>query len=218
MFMKKISLQYLIILFNVVVFINPVNSLANICKNATDNFYYPEKSVIKSSYFEKYLLGKKSGIYYIHAIKTTSIDFLKLVDVLENMEKYSEFMTGYESVNVQQTGSNKFLTRIDFISPFFNISSRFTNEVEIIKYPHSYQQCWNQLADDDSRITGKNKNSPLVNYGFWELQNRGIEGTRISYHLAIKPPISMPLFIYKMLVKRTYVRTFDRILKRADSL
>ena len=200
------------------ILLSPAKSLAGICQGVSEKFYYAEKVAIKSSYFEKYLLGKKKGIYYIYAIKTTKTNFLKLVQVFKNMDKYPEFMPGYKEINVRKITETKLLTSILFDPPRFPIISRFTNEVEVISDISNYQQCWRQLADGDSLLEEKNKNAPLINNGFWKLKDLGQNGTRISYHLAIKPPISLPLFLYRMLVKNTYEKTFSRILKRADSL
>jgi len=216
--MKKAKTLYLAPLLTALILLSPNNALAEICLDIIDQFYFAEKSSIESSYFDKYLIGKKNSIYYIHAVKTTETDFNNLVEVFKDMDQYPKFMLGYKGIKVRHTSDAIKLTRILFDPPKSPFISQFTNEVEIVSEHSYYLQCWNQLDENDSRVEDKNKNAPVVNKGYWRLHNLNNEGTRISYHIVIEPPISLPLFLYRMLVKNTYVNTFDRILKRAEYL
>lgn len=216
--MKKVKIQNLLPLLTIAILLKPVNTLADICQEVADQFYFAEKSSVETSYFEKYLLGKKKDVYYIHAIKTTKTEFNKLVQLFQDLDSYPEFMLGYKDIKVRHLSETDKLTSIKFDPPLSPFTSQFTNEVQAIIEQDSYQQCWRQLAENDKRLEEKNNNAPILNKGYWRLNNLGKEGTRISYHIAIEPPISMPLFLYRMIVKDSYEEIFDRIIKRADSL
>lgn len=195
--------------------LSPINAFADICKRVIGAFYFAEESPVKNPFFDKYLIGKKHGVYYVYASKTTEINFSHLVSVLQEFNRYPDFMLGYKSVKTRQMTDTTLLTSILFSPPLSPFTSQFTNEVEILSGLNHYQQCWRQLPEDDSRIEEKHRNAPIVNSGYWALEKLRNNGTRISYHSAIKPPIPLPLFAYKFFVRNSYVETFERIFEEA---
>ena len=146
------------------------------------------------------------------------ISFFRLVEVLQDINSYPSFMLAYKAIKTRQVTDSELLTSILFDPPLSPFTSRFTNEVEIISDFNNYQQCWRQLPQDDSRVEEKYHNAPIINKGYWQLESLGKSGTKISYHGAIKPPIPLPLIVYRFLVQNSYEESFNRILKKADQV
>jgi hypothetical protein len=80
-----------------------------------------------------------------------------------------------------------------------------------------YKQCWQQLAEDDERVLEQFESAPKVNRGYWQLENLGDQRSKLTYHSIIRPPLPVPLWLYKFTVENSYVDTFKKIINRAKA-
>ena len=58
------------------------------------------------------------------------------------------------------------------------------------------------------------KRAPLVNKGFWWLMKKDNEEIEISYFSMIQPPLPIPAWLYKQIVKDSYEEVFRKLILR----
>lgn len=109
------------------------------------------------------------------------------------------------------------LTGIEFRPWFSPFVSRFTTEVQKIYEYREYRQCWLQLAPDDPGVLESFENAPSVNRGFWWLIDRGDGFVDMHYFSVIRPPLSLPDWLYKLIVKNSYQDVFEAMIKEAGA-
>lgn len=194
----------------------PPSAFAGICESNQTSFYYAESSEVDIGYFEKYLIGKRRGTYYIFAVKTVDVNFSRVVNVFQDMKNYPKFMLGFKSITVKRLSDSEILADIHFDAPLSPFVSTFTNEMEIQSNDETYLQCWQQLKEDDPRVIEKYRFAPLRNEGFWHVEKLSDNRTRISYNSVIKPPVWIPKWAYQYFVKNSYVEMFRGIIQRAN--
>lgn len=128
-------------------------------------------------------------------------------------------MHGYGAIKVVEESESEYLTSVHFVAPLpiVHFESVFTNEVEIQSDVSVYKQCWQQLPEDDERVLEEFEGAPKVNRGYWLVENLGNHRAKLTYHSIIRPPLPLPLWLYKFVVKNSYVATFKKIIKRTES-
>lgn len=194
----------------------PFPVFAGICSHVESLKNFAEADKVESSYFDEYFIKEEEGVFYIRSKKRAQLAFPSLEQVMNALERYPEFMPGYKAIKVKRKPNGIILTAIRFRAPFSPFESRFTNQVEIKNHVGLYEQCWQQLEEDDPRVVESYKSAPLVNKGYWRLEKRQNNEVDISYMSVIRPPVPIPAWLYTFVVKSTYSEIFEKIVNRAE--
>lgn len=195
----------------------PAIVAAGICKDNQTLLELDEKDRVSSDYFDSYYISSKKRAYYIYASKRVPLKLPTLTRVMEDYTAYPEFMPGYRAITMERNTDGNLLTGIEFRAKFSPFTSRFTTEVESSREALEYKQCWLQLKSDDARVIEAFENAPRVNRGFWQLIDRGDGHIEMNYFSVIRPPVPIPGWLYKIIVKGSYLEVFDAIIKQANS-
>jgi len=201
-----------ILLFSV-----PVISSAAICDDNEALLKLSDDNRVRHDYFDDYYISRHKGVYRIFSRKRLKLDFSTLVRVMDRHEDYPAFMPGYRQIKVHRNPNGQVLTAIRFRSTFSPFTSRFTNRVEMEHNEVEYQQCWHQLDENDELVIEEFAKAPKINQGFWRVVGLDNDLVEITYFSMIKPPVSIPGFLYKRIVKGSYQEVFERLIERTRS-
>ena len=191
---------------------------AGICDDVQVLFQASESDRVDSDFFDAYHVTRKKGVYKIYAKKRVDLKISSIIAVMNNLEAFDKFMPGYKDILVRKNPNGEILTTIEFSPSFSPVDSLFTNEVEIEELATWYQQCWRQLDSKDKRVTEKFDNAPETNSGFWNITKTGDGYVEITYFSAIQPPVRIPGFLYKWILKNSYQDAFQALIKRTADI
>ncbi len=201
-------------LFLLTIIFFPAFANAGICTGVESSDVFTEHHRQNNDYFNIFLIRKENKIYYVRAIKLVRISFLPVVDVLNNLDEHSKFMPGYRATKVIRKNDGRVYTGIKFQADFSFFESHFTNEIEVNQTDDRYQQCWLQLDANHQEVIEKYKAAPLENSGYWLATRQGDNLVEIRYFAVIRPPVKLPLFLYRYIVKKSYQQLFESLLLR----
>ena len=204
------------IVFGIVVALLPLIAKAEICAEieALKNFSANDR--IKSDYFDEYSVSRKAGVYHVYSRKQKRLEFSNLVAVMARFEDYPRFMPGYKGIQVKQGTKGEVLTAIRFRPAFSPFTSQFTNRVEIVDIDNEYKQCWSQLDEKDEQVIEDFKSAPLTNKGIWRFIKKKPGVVEIHYFSVIEPPLSIPGWLYRKIIKNSYEEVFKAIISTAQ--
>ena len=188
---------------------------AGLCEDNQALLDYADDDRVASDYFDAYFIARHGKVYHIHARKRVELDFATLLRVMETHEEHPDFMPGYRWIEVVRNPDGETLTALRFRSTFSPFTSRFTTLVETSAIDREYQQCWRQLEPDDPRVIEEFSNAPRVNQGIWRFVILDDGTVEMNYFSLIRPPVSIPSWLYKNIVKGTYQEVFEKIILRA---
>ena len=195
----------------------PLIAAADICVENQALMHFLEQDRVASDFFDSYYITRKNGVYHIYCNKRIRLQFSTLTWVMEGHEEYPKFMPGYKAIKVERNSEGKLFTAIKFRASFSPFTSRFTTQVETSNKEFEYRQCWLQLDRNDSRVIEEFKSAPRVNQGFWLLVKLDDGIIEMNYFSAIQPPVSIPGWLYKKIIKGSYEDVFEAIISRVQS-
>ena len=195
----------------------PAASIAGICDENQALMDFSEQDRVQSEYFAAYYITRKKKVYYIYANRRVFVPLQRLVEVMDAFTDYPEFMPGYRDIKIATGDEDELLTAIKFRADFSPFTSHFTTQVESHRDATEYKQCWQQLKPDDTRVIEEYRSAPRVNQGFWWLTEAGDGMVEMNYFSVIRPPVSIPGWLYESIVKGTYAEVFDAIIHRAHN-
>lgn len=193
----------------------PLAGMARICSEVEALKDFSESDQLRSGYFDEYFIKKQQRVFHIHFRKRIQLDFSAIKHVLNGLEDYPEFMPGYKAIKVKRNSDGEILTGIRFRPSFSFFVSRFTNQVEISDGTEVYKQCWQQLEENDKRVIEEHKSAPVVNKGYWRLEKKEDDEIEISYFSVIQPPLPIPAWLYRRIVKGSYEEVCRKVVMRA---
>lgn len=196
----------------------PAITFASLCNDNHALMQVAEEDRVSSDYFDAYFISMHRGVYHIQAKKQVALDFTTLKEVMEAHEDHPEFMPGYRRVKVVRNSDGELLTGLKFRTSFSPFTSHFTTVVETTDSNQEYQQCWRQLEEDDPRVIEEYSMAPKTNQGLWSLRKLEDGIVEVNYFSMIKPPVPIPSFLYKRIVKDSYRDVFKQIIRRTRSL
>ena len=202
----------------VIILFFPCIAHSDNCDSVKAGFSFSKSSLVESDYFEQYYIEKSAYTYYISALRLPDLNFFELVSVMNNFDKYPDFMPGYIWIEVQRFSSNHVLTGISFEASFFEPTSQYTTDVDINSDSTSYRQCWWQLDAEDTRIIKTYKMSPFQNKGNWEISVLNNVQIKIKYFTTIQPSMWLPDWAYRRFAKNSYTDTSKAIIKQAKTV
>lgn len=193
-------------------------AFGQVCQKNKEGMDFSQKNMIKNKFFDQFFIEKRLDCYLIHASIISNANYFNLTEVLVDFEKYSEFMPGYKSIKIKKITPARLLACIHFRASFSPFLSVFTNEIEIDSDSSLYKQCWKQLKPNDTLIIKPFKNAPIHNSGSWEIIRLENGKTKTSYFSVIQPPVPIPSWLYRYIVKKSYVNVFKALFKRAKEI
>ncbi len=196
----------------------PPPSGADVCQSLGSRPQFGSDSVIENDYFDRYNIENIHGSYYIGATRTETLDLAVLIAVFDDFANWSDISPAYKSIEVRPLTTTLLLTGIRFRPSFSPFTSKFTNRIEVSNEEHIYRQCWRQLDEADEDVIEPYQNEPLENRGSWQVQRIDSQRVRIDYYSVIKPPIPLPAWLYRFVVRNSYVDTFERIIAKANEI
>ena len=195
----------------------PSIAYAGLCDDNLAQMSISSDDRVTSDYFDDYFISQHGSVYHIFSNKQVQLNFTTLVQVMEAPEHYPEFMPGYRGIKIVGNPDGELLTAISFRTGFTPFTSHFTTLVETTSSDSEYQQCWRQLDENDTRVIEEFSMAPKTNQGFWRFKKTASGEIEMSYFSMIKPPVPIPGFLYKRIVKSSYKDVFEQIIRRTRS-
>jgi hypothetical protein len=189
--------------------------VGGLCSDVERMAGFTEEHLVTHDYFDKYYVNSQRGEYFVLAVKYLETGFKPLVQVLRDFKQHAEFLPGYREIKVSDIDENSAVTGIRVKPDFSFWESRFSTLVELETTGSSHLQCWRQLDEEDPRVIEAFNFAPSINHGYWRVSTDKDKGMVMRYFTAIKPPIAIPGFVYRSMIKKSYREVFESIIGRA---
>lgn len=198
----------------ILILFSSISQVEVTCQQLKQKPKFDTESKVESDYFNEYYIEKNEDLFTIYAVKEVNVRYDKLIQLMNDFEKLPDFMPGYREIDIK--AGNQIFAGIDFRPDFSPFLSQFTNEVTIYEDSVFYIQTWQQLNEDDAHVIVHNSNAPKLNNGYWQLLLLGNGKVKIEYYMFIKPPVDIPFWLYKWIVKNVYEEVFEAVINTCE--